>query len=127
MNEQATEPRVINLYDFNAKKELPKEVPMLMDMVGKQVKLAISLNLVDKTAKDDNTGKYKPTGETKEENSITKVFHPVSNKTVPEVKAGQEASFHDAWLDKNKGQVFNKTSKTQPSTATKTTTSSLFA
>ena len=127
LNEQATEPRTINLYDFNAKKELPKEVPMLMDMVGKQVKLAISLNLVDKTTKNDNTGKYEPTGETKEENSITKVFHPVSNKTVPEVKASQEASFHDAWLAKNKGQVFDRTSKTKPTTATKTTTSSLFA
>lgn len=64
---------------------------------------------------------------TKEENSIAKVFHPVSNKTVPEVKAQQEASFHDAWLEKNKGQVYDKTTKTKPTTATKTTTSSLFA
>lgn len=87
---------------------------MLMDMVGKQVRLAISLNLVDKTAKNDNTGKYEPTGETKEENSITKVFHPVSNKTVPEVKAGQEASFHDAWLEKIKVKYLTRPLKLSP-------------
>lgn len=123
--EQTEEAKVINVYNFDQKKEVPTQVPMLVDMLGKQVNLAILKQVVDKVQKD-SSGKYVPTGETKEENVISKVFHPTNLKTTVEIKAQKDAEFHEAWLSKYKGQVVDKTSK-KPATTAKQTTSSLFA
>ena len=68
--------------------------------------------LEDKTKKNDQTGEYDPTGETREVNSIEKVFHTELHLTVPEARAGKDrGEFWDAWLAKNKGQTRDKTKK----------------
>jgi len=111
---QATEEKVVKIYDYEEKKELPKSVPVLVNLIGKQVNLGIIKSIVDKNAKNTSTGEYEPTGETREENTIEKVFHHPSNLTVVEIKEaekkGQQAVsvFYEKWLEKNKGNTRNK-------------------
>ena len=114
LSAQPTEEKVVKVYDYDEKKELPKSVPVLTELTGKSVILGIVKELVDKNAKNDSTGEYEPTGETREQNVISKVFHDPSKVTVVEAreaqKAGKEAEavFYDKWLEKNKGQVINR-------------------
>lgn len=111
LSEQETEEKVINLYDFEAKKEVPTSVPMIMALVDAEISFAVQKNLEDKQQKDA-AGEYVPTGETRETNTISKVFHTETKMTVVEALEGaEEAKFWDAWLEKNKGKVFDRTKK----------------
>ena len=108
---QETEETVINLYDFDAKKELPKSVPMLTDLVGQKIALGILKQLENKNAKNA-AGEYEPTEETRETNVVDKVFHPEMKLTVAEARNGKEdPEFWDKWVEKNKGTVRDKTEK----------------
>src|SRR5690606_30550208 len=52
LSEQVGEEKVINVYDPEAKKELPKAVPMLVDLIGKKVYLGIIKELRNKQTKN---------------------------------------------------------------------------
>jgi hypothetical protein len=107
--EQDAEDKVIKLYDAEAGKELPKSVPMLVELLEKEVSLAILKLLVNKNVKNDATGDYEPTAETREENNIEKVFDTESQMTVNEARQGAEkAAFWDGWLERNKGKTKDK-------------------
>lgn len=108
LKEMDTSPKVFKIYDYDAKTEIPKEVPTIVDLAGAQVYLGIVKEIVDKNVKDD-TGNYVPSGETREQNVIEKVFHLGTKKTVNEVKEGVEtAAFYDKWLAKNKNNTRNR-------------------
>lgn len=105
--EQATEDKVINLYDPEQKKEMPKAVPMLTEVIGNEVTLGILKQLENKSEKVGND--YVPTAETREINVTDKVFHTESRRTVVEAKSGAEkAAFIDSWAERNKGQTRDK-------------------
>lgn len=105
--EQDSEEKVINVYDFDHKKEMPKAVPMIVEAIGQQVTLGIIKQLVNKNAKQGN--EYVPTAETREENFIDKVFHPTLKLSVAEARNGQdEPKFQEAWIARNKDQVRDK-------------------
>lgn len=105
--EQDAEEKVINIYDFEAKKELPKSVPMITEAIGQQVSLGIIKQIVNKNVKQGND--YVATAETREENFIDKVFHPTLKLSVAEARNGQdEPKFQEAWLARNKDQVRDK-------------------
>lgn len=107
--EQDSEEKVVKVYDFDERKELPKSVPMLVDLIGQTLFLGIVQQTVDKNQKNDSTSEYEPTGETRDENVIEKVFHDPSKMTVVEARQGAtEPVFYEKWLSKNKGQVRNK-------------------
>lgn len=104
--EQDFEEKTLNLWDFDAKKELPKAVQCATEVHGGKVKLGIWKKLENKNAKNEATGEYEPTAETREVNNIDKVYHPEMLLTVAEARAGKdEPEFHGKWLDKNKGTV----------------------
>lgn len=110
LNEQEVEERVVKLYDFDAKAEVPTKVQAVVSMHGKEITLGILKQVVDKNVKDGN-GNYVPSGETREENTIDKVFHTESGKTVSEFTAKvPEAEFQAKWAEKNKGTVRDRTS-----------------
>lgn len=103
LSDQAAEEKVIKLYDFEAKKELPKSVPVLVDLLGKEVSLAIVRQLENKNAKN-GAGEYEPTAETQETNNIAKVFHTPTKMTMVEARNGNETgTFWDSWVERNKG------------------------
>ncbi len=110
LNQQEAEEKVVNVYDFDAKKEMPKNVPMLMALLGKTFYAAITNTLEnqsDKVGSGADT-EYVPNAKTRNTNAITKVFHDPSKVTMVEARNGQEAAFFDSWLERNKGQTIDK-------------------
>jgi len=138
LSAQETDDKVINIYDFDAKKEVPTKVPMLTELLGKEIKLGIINQLENKSKKEGDI--YVTIPEERHVNIIDKVFHPELNLTVAEARNGQEdAKFHDAWAERNNGTVKDKreikdgvagtSSKPQraaPQAGTATPTKSLF-
>lgn len=111
LNSQTVEEKVVKLYDFEAKQELPKNVQVITSILGKAVKVAIQKSKVDKTKKNDATGNYDPTGEFRDENTIEKVFHPTQLVTISEARNKKPAEFLEKWVAKNKGVTRDKTAK----------------
>ncbi len=109
LSEQDTEEKVLKIYDYNEKKEMPKTVPVLSELTGQTFFAGIVQQTVDKTKKNDSTGDYEPTGETRQENIIEKVFHDPSKLTVVEARNNQsEPDFYTKWQEKNKGVTRNR-------------------
>lgn len=108
LNELDTADKTFKLYDYEAKTELPKSVPTITDLCDTEVLLGIIKQIVDKNVKDD-AGNYVPSGETREENVIDKVFNAETKMTVNEAASGKtEGIFITNWEKKNKGQVRNR-------------------
>ena len=109
LSEQDTEEKVVKIYDYDERKELPKSVQMLVDLIGKTAYFGITENTEDKNQKNESTGEYEPTGETRQTNTIDKIFHDPTKMTVVEAEnEATEAIFFDKWVEKNKGQVKDK-------------------
>ena len=98
-----TEPKIIKIWDSNLKKEAPIEKQVIIDLIGKEISLGVIHQVVDKQIKNEQ-GVYVPSGETREENEIDKIFRTSDHFTNAEILAEEkEAVFYDKWLDKNKG------------------------
>ena len=107
LDKQNFEERVINVYNFDQRKEVPTKVLMAVDMVGKPITLGILKQTVNKNVKVGN--EYKPTNEKRDENVIDKVFHTESGKTVSEfTRKIDTAEFKGQWSEKNTGQTRDK-------------------
>jgi hypothetical protein len=106
--EQDTTEKTIKIYDPVERKELPKPVPVLTALLGEKVKVAILREVVDKQKKDDS-GKYVNTGETRTQNTIDKVFHIETGRTVNEYRHEVESpEFMTAWDERNTGKDRNR-------------------
>lgn len=114
ISQLSPEEKVIPIYDFDAKKELPTKVNAVVDLFGKTITVGVLKELVDKnkdTGTVDSNGKkiYAATGETREQNEIDKFFRAKDGLTVAEIRGGQAtADFKTAWSEKNTGVVRNK-------------------
>lgn len=105
---QATEEKVVKLYNAQERKEVPTPVQVLTGLIGKEVNLGILRQVVDKTALADS-GKYEPTGETRTENVVSKVFHSETNKTVNEYRHNvAEPEFYTEWVKQYKDKDINR-------------------
>lgn len=105
---QELENKVVKVYDFEEKKELPQEVPVLTGLLNKPIALAIEQVLENKNAKGDD-GEYRPTAEERSFNTIVKAFHSDTMLTVTEALNGlEEGEFHAKWLEQNKDKVRDK-------------------
>jgi len=103
-----TEVKVVNVYSFEAKAEIPTKVEVLMDMLNKEIIVGLIKQTVDKTQKND-AGAYIPTGETREENEIDKFFRASDKMTTAEIRAQAEApTFIETWDQKWSGKVRDK-------------------
>lgn len=100
-----TEKKVVSLYNFDQRKEVPTEVECVVPAMGQRVKLGVIKKVEDKRAKGDD-GKYYATGETREVNEIDKVFRDRDGMTVAEiVNEATEATFIERWSAKNTGKT----------------------
>ena len=103
-----TETKTVKLYDFDAKAEVPTEVECITALHGKNVKLAVLREIVDKQKKDGN-GAYQNTGETRTQNTIDKVLHAETGRTVNEYRHEVETpEFMTTWIERNKDKDRNK-------------------
>lgn len=102
------ENKMVKVYDPEVKKEVPTEVPVLANVIGETVKVAILHRKVDVTKKGDDN-QYHPTGETREENTLSKVLDMDTNRTVTEIiDEVESAVYADAWLKRWEGKISNE-------------------
>ncbi len=103
LSQQPTEEKMVNIYDYDQKKDVPKGVQVLTELTGKEVILGVTRQIVNKNEKQGD-GTYKPVAESRTENVIDKVFHSPTKLTVVEAQQGAtEPVFYDKWVEKNKG------------------------
>lgn len=113
MVEQAHELKMVQVWDFESSKMIPREMPVLVDLIGQDVLLAIQQVRENKQAKTgekwpDGRDKYGPVNEERIINNIVAVFHSEYHVTVLEAQNEKEAEFMDKWLEKNKGVTYDK-------------------
>lgn len=106
VSQMDTETKVINLYSPEAKSEVPTKVEVLMDLLGQEIIAGVIKQTVDKTKKNEATGQYEATGETRDENEIDKFFRAKDRMTTAEIRAqAEEATFINSWDQKWTGKV----------------------
>lgn len=116
ISELSTEKKVVKIYNYDTKSEVPTEVDCVVDLLNAPVKLGIVKELALKQEKNA-AGVYvdKVPAETRESNNINKVFHPKNGKTIAECRAKAEtAEFITEWTNKWQGQVNDKTKGKTP-------------
>jgi len=116
LHEMQGEDKMVNIYDPEQKKELPKSVPVLTELLGQEVSLAIVRSTESQTEKVGDAYVPKADGSTRDVNNIDKVFHTASKMTVHEAQARQKnpdtvPEFWDKWVERNKGVTRDKTTK----------------
>ncbi len=123
LSELDVEEKVVNVYNYESKKEEPTKVQAITDMIGETISFAVMQIIEDKTTKNGN-GEYVPTGETRTINEIKKFFDTESHKTVSEATKEMEATFWDKWLEAHQGKTSNKAkgAKEQPDNVEETST-----
>lgn len=101
-----TEQKVINAYNSEAKAEVPTKVDMLVELLGKEITVGLIKQTVDKTKKNEATGVYEATGETRDENEVDKFFRTKDRMTTAEILAQAEAAnFITTWDTKWTGKT----------------------
>jgi hypothetical protein len=104
------EKKLVKVYNFDQRKEVPTEVEVAVELVGQRVKLGIENHRENKNAKDQ-AGNYVPTAEIREFNTITRVFHAQTGQTASEYNAQAPAEFMAIWAKEFDGKVIDKTAK----------------
>ena len=110
------EDKVINVRDWSTGKDVPKTVPMATELVGKFVKAAVIKEIRDKNSLNQQTGRYEPTGETREENHIVRFYNADTGMAASEMKAHQsdpsvQAKAMETWAEKNTGKTIDKATR----------------
>lgn len=110
ISELDTETKVVNVYSKEAKAEVPTKVEVPVELLHKDIIVGLHKNKVDKTTKNESTGEYVPTGETREENEVDKFFRISDSMTTAEIRAqASEATFIETWKKKWSGVTRDKT------------------
>lgn len=105
--QQTAEEKIVNIFDFEKKADVPTSAQVLTSLLNKKVSLGIVKRTVNKQEKKGD--EYVAVAETRDENYIEKVFHPELKLTVAEARNGQEeAKFWTAWKERNAGQTRDK-------------------
>lgn len=116
LSDLETEDKVVNIYNFEAKADVPTKVPVVVDLIGTKIKAGIIRQTVNKKVKGDD-GEYHETADTRDENEIDKFFCARENylgMTTSEIKAkAEKAEFITAWTEKNAGKTRDKTKKVE--------------
>lgn len=108
LSEQNDEEKTVKVYDADAKGQIPKAVPVLVELLGQKIWLAIYKRLENKNAKNGN-GEYEATADTRDTNTVEKVFHFPTMLTVKEATDGRaEPAFFPAWVESHKGKIADK-------------------
>lgn len=110
LHELTFEKKLVKIWNYEKKAEVPTEVEVAMELVSQPVKFGIEIHRENKNVKDQ-TGAYVPTAEIREFNVITRVFHPTTGQTAAEYNAQAPAEFMALWAKEMTGKVIDKTTK----------------
>jgi len=109
LSEQEFGTKVLKVYNPTERKEVNQECPVIEGLTDQPIMLAIQRIKSWKQKKGED-GKYHDTAETRMENSLVKVMHPETGRTVNEYRHEVESpEFRDAWLKANEGKDWDKT------------------
>ena len=100
LTELDTDDGLVEVYSFEAKARVKETFPIVTEIINKRIKLAIQKVVEDKYGST--------TGETRELNEIIKAFDAEDEVTFAEAQAGK-SGFMAKWLERNKGQIKDKT------------------
>ena len=106
ITELSTEKKTIKVYDYDQKAEVPQEKEVLMDLIRGKLELGIIETIVDKNVKTDNG--YVPSGETREQNELSKVFNEDGLTQLEKESGATEAKFKAAWVEQYADKKINK-------------------
>ena len=106
ITELSTEKKMVKVYDYDQKAEVPQEKEVLMDLIRGKLELGIIEAIVDKNVKTDNG--YVPSGETREQNELSKVFNEDGLTQLEKESGATEAKFKAAWVEQYAGKKINK-------------------
>ena len=107
ITQMTTEKKLVKVYDYTQKAEVPQEKEVLMDLVRGKLELGIQELTVDRTEKSD-TGEYVPTGDTRDINEVSKVFTEDGLTLVEKEAGANEAKFKAAWIKQYADKKINK-------------------
>lgn len=102
------ETKKVKIRDKDTQTDVPTDVPVIVDLLGLEGKVAILKTRENKMQKNDATQKWDvPTNEERFTNSIEK-FYGTDDRTANE-KAGEgQAAHQQKWLDVNNGKTRDK-------------------
>lgn len=104
ITDQPSEVKMVKVYNYEAKKELPTEVTVFTGPIGKEIAIGILKISEEKATKES---RYKQgTGEFREYNEFAKYFDANNGQTTAEKEAGVSvAEFLPKWKDKHTGKT----------------------
>jgi hypothetical protein len=101
------EKKLVKLWDFDANAEVPREVPVVTQIIGQEILAGIQLRRENKRALHD--GKWANTNEAREFNELDKVFYPDGFTVTEKAAEAEEAVFVEKWAKANpEGTVIDK-------------------
>ena len=113
------EKKMVKIYDYEAKKEIPQEKPTAMVLIGKSITVAVFETLEDKNTKGDDGG-YRPSGDTRRGNE-SKFFGNAEGFSASEIESKAETAVKlTAWAEANTDRVLDKTAAKKKGTAAAT-------
>lgn len=114
IHQLTAEDKIIELYDWDSKGKVKTKVKMFTDLLGKPVKLGLLHRREFKRVKND-AGEYVNGTDTRDFNTVDKVFRAKDDMTVAEIRAkADEATFIKDWTNKWEGNVDDKTGGATP-------------
>ena len=99
LSQIVAEPKLVKLWDFDASAEIPREVPVVTEMLGKEI--AIGMHLVRENKRTKQGEKWVDTNEAREFNEINKVFHTDGMTVTEKAAEATEAVFVEKWVKAN--------------------------
>lgn len=137
VGDMEVEEQTLKLFDYDAKKDLPKAVDCFTELHGMAIQIAIQRQIVDKNERNSD-GKYVPMGKTKEIMDLVKVFPEDKRVTLSEVvqhieslggnlddvldggemnkavgsMSNNAGKYAVTWLEKNADKTYDKSTKT---------------
>lgn len=103
---QPTEQKMVKVYNYDKKEDVPTQVHVLTDLIGKEVGLAVVKKVENKQKKVD--GVYVATSEKVTRNDIYKVVYPNTGATVNETAEKKDPTWAANWVKNNRGTTKEK-------------------
>lgn len=101
------EKKLVKMWDFDASAEVPREVPVVTQIVGQEILVGIVLKRENKRA--NQGGKWVDTNEAREFNEIDKVFYPDGFTVTEKAAEAETAEFVEKWTKAHpEGTVIDK-------------------
>jgi hypothetical protein len=95
---QTAEEKIVKVWNFDEKKELPTPVQALTEMIGEEVLVALVKKRDNKTQKVGN--EYVRTPEEKIFNEVGKFLYPSGHTVAEKIAEQEETTYRDSWVKK---------------------------